>query len=187
MIPTHLEELPRPGRYKVLGIFIFRVALIVTVIITIYFTIPLETRGGQWSAVIKLIVGMAIYGVVMYFEIRGIVRSEYPTLKSAEALALAIVFFLSIFAGVYVELSHISPASFTEHLSRTAALYFTIVTFGTVGYGDIAAKSDVARLIVSIQVLIDLAFLALTVRLILNASKRSLIRRTPEIKKRPVA
>ena len=42
------------------------------------------------------------------------------------------------------------PANFSTHtLTRTDALYFTITIFATVGFGDISATSQSARLLVS--------------------------------------
>jgi len=61
-------------------------------------------------------------------------------------------------------------------LTHTSALYFTIVTFGTVGYGDISAQSDLARLLVSAQIIIDVVFIAALARLVIFASKFSLTR-----------
>ena len=50
-----------------------------------------------------------------------------------------------------------SAASFTEPLTRTDALYFTVTVFSTVGFGDIAAKSEAARIVLIVQMPADLA------------------------------
>jgi hypothetical protein len=60
-----------------------------------------------------------------------------------------------VFAIVYVSMAHANPVSFSEQLSRTAGLYFTITVLSTVGFGDITARTDAARLIVSLQMLLD--------------------------------
>jgi hypothetical protein len=49
-----------------------------------------------------------------------------------------------------------------------------VVTFGTVGFGDITPTSDLGRLVASAQVILDLVFIGLIVRVILGASKRTL-------------
>ena len=48
---------------------------------------------------------------------------------------------------------------FTERLDHTRVLYFTITVFSTVGFGDITPRADLARIIVSIQMLLDLDIL----------------------------
>ena len=62
--------------------------------------------------------------------------------------------------------------AFTEALSRSDALYFTITVFATVGFGDISAQDEVARLVVSSQMLLDLIVLGLGIQVILGAVER---------------
>ena len=44
--------------------------------------------------------------------------------------------------------------------TRTDALYFTVVTLGTVGYGDVHPVGQAARLIATTQIAFDLVFVA---------------------------
>ena len=44
--------------------------------------------------------------------------------------------------------------------------------FSTVGFGDITPKTDVARLVVTVQMLADLAVIAVVIRLIFGAVTR---------------
>jgi hypothetical protein len=80
--------------------------------------------------------------------------------------------FLILFAGTYVVMAHASPGSFGERLTHTDALYFTITVFSTVGFGDITAKSEAARLVVSGQMLADLVILGLGIKVIVGAVSR---------------
>jgi uncharacterized protein (UPF0261 family) len=53
--------------------------------------------------------------------------------------------------------------------------------FSTVGFGDITPKTDPARIVAMVQMLSDLAVLAVVVRLILGAATRGMARlRTSE-------
>ena len=62
------------------------------------------------------------------------------------------------------------PASFNTHpLTRTDGLYFTVTVFSTVGFGDITAASQGARLVVTAQMLLDLLALGLVVRAFVGA------------------
>jgi hypothetical protein len=65
-----------------------------------------------------------------------------------------------------------SAASFTEPLTRTDALYFTVTVFSTVGFGDITARSEAARVVLIVQMLADLALLGAGIRVLLGAVQR---------------
>jgi hypothetical protein len=46
-----------------------------------------------------------------------------------------------------------SASAFGERLTHTDGLYFTVTVFSTVGFGDITAKSQAARLVVTGQMI----------------------------------
>jgi len=58
-------------------------------------------------------------------------------------------------------------------MTRTNALYFTVTVFATVGFGDITAKTEAARLLVTVQMIIDLIILGFGARVILGAVSRA--------------
>jgi uncharacterized membrane protein len=90
---------------------------------------------------------------------------------------LVIVVILAVvFAFIYLSVSRADASSFSEQLDRVAALYYTVSTISTVGFGDIAARSDAARILVTVQMLFDLALLAALVRLIIIATRTGLRR-----------
>jgi hypothetical protein len=68
--------------------------------------------------------------------------------------------------------------SFTEHLDRVGALYYTVSTLSTVGFGDIAARSDAARILVTVQMLFDLALIGVLVRLVILVTRAGLRRQS---------
>jgi hypothetical protein len=51
-------------------------------------------------------------------------------------------------------------------------LYFAVTVFSTVGFGDIAAKSEAARVVLIFQMLGDLALLGAGARVLLGAVRR---------------
>jgi len=69
-------------------------------------------------------------------------------------------------------MARLSPGSFTAPLSRTDALYFTVTVFSTVGFGDITAKAETARLVVTGQMIADLVILGLAIKAIVGAVRR---------------
>lgn len=65
--------------------------------------------------------------------------------------SLSIAQVILIFSTWYQLVSKIDPAAFSQQLGRIGSLYFSLVTFLTVGYGDIVPVSPLARLLVIFQ------------------------------------
>ncbi len=84
---------------------------------------------------------------------------------------MAIPLFLVVFAVLYLSLSQASTTHFSEPLDHTGALYMVITVFSTVGFGDITPEGDLARISVSIQMLLDLVVIGAVVRLLTTAAK----------------
>src|SRR5690349_16710914 len=140
-------------------------------LVVIYYLLPLD-RGSTAEAVTLLTIGLVLLIGLVSYQVRSIVRSAFPLLRGVEALATSIPFFLLLFAATYVVLATISAGNFSQPLSRTDSTYFTVTTFATVGSGDITAKTDLARLVVTGQMLADLVVLGLGVRVLLSAVQR---------------
>ena len=146
-------------------------------LVLIYYLLPLD-RSSTAEAVTLLVIGLVALMALVAYQVRSIIRSSFPLLRGVEALATSIPFFLLLFASTYVVLATISAGNFNQPLSRTDALYFTVTVFATVGFGDITAKTEVARLVVTGQMLADLIVLGLGVRVLLSAVQRGR-QRTP--------
>ena len=87
--------------------------------------------------------------------------------------------FLLLFAATYFLMAQANTDNFNVHsLTRTDSLYFTITVFATVGFGDISATSQVARMAVMVQMILDLLVLGLLVKVFLNAVEKGRGRRT---------
>ena len=148
-----------------------RALLMATVLLVLYFVLPIEHRAHQ-SVVLRLGAALALFVVVLANEIRLISSHDRPMLRAGVAMATIIPLFLVLFAWIYLTMSHSEPAAFGGPLTRSSSLYFTVTVFSTVGFGDIAPKTDVARLVTTVQMLADLAVVAVVIRLILGAAAR---------------
>jgi voltage-gated potassium channel len=157
--------------YRAAVLAVPRVVGSTAVLVAVYYLLPLD-RYPTWVAVIVLVVGLVLLIVLVGLQVRLIAANQYPRLRAAEALAITIPLFLLLFASTYVVMAHASASSFGEQLTHTDALYFTITVFSTVGFGDISAKSEAARLVVSGQMLTDLIVLGLGIRVIVGAVSR---------------
>jgi Ion channel len=74
--------------------------------------------------------------------------------------------------GTYFVMGGGSEADFSEPLTRTDALYFTVTVFSTVGFGDITATTQGARLVVTGQMVAGIVIIGLGARIIVDAVKR---------------
>jgi hypothetical protein len=111
-------------------------------------------------------------GLLVAWQVRGILRSPHPALRAVEATALILPLFLLMFAAVYAVLSNTDPHAFTEPLDRVDGLYFVVTVFATVGFGDISAVSEVARVLVTVQMIGDLLLIGLVLLVFLGAVDR---------------
>ena len=165
----------RAPRRRVLRALL-RAALTSTVLVVLYYTLPL-TGALDASAVVLLLAGLTMFAGVITWQVRAILRSQYPALRAIEALAFAIPLFLLVFAAAYVKLADTQAHTFTEPLNRTDSLYFTITVFSTVGFGDIAPVATAARVTTMVQMLGDLVVVGLVLRVMLGAVKAGRQRR----------
>jgi hypothetical protein len=146
-------------------------------ILGIYYLLPVGEWGGDGVSALRLMLGVLFFAAVLAWQVRRILRSRVPALQAVEALIVAIPTFIAVYAGTYVSIAAAFPNSFSQPIDKSAALYFTVVTLGTVGYGDIAPVSTAARMAVSSQVMLDLVLIAMVVRLLTGAARRSLDRK----------
>ena len=105
----------------------------------------LPFRGDRWW--LGAVVGVAaIVGVLplTYRRIRAIQRSEQPILVAVEALVLLVTLLVLGFAAVYFSLDE-RQQQFEGLATRLDAVYFTVTTLATVGYGDIHPTGQAAR------------------------------------------
>ena len=140
-------------------------------LVVIYYLLPLD-HSSTTVAVTQLIIGLIAFVGLVIYQVRSIIRSSFPLLRGVAALATSIPLFLLLFAATYIVLAGISAGNFSQPLSRTDAIYFTVTVFATVGFGDITANTEVARLVVTGQMLADLIVLGVGVRILLSAVQR---------------
>jgi hypothetical protein len=148
-------------------------ALLTAVALTAgYYLLPLDHLTDPGYLTVLILGLLALMGLTA-LHVRAILHAQYPAVRAVESLAVIAPVFLLLFAATYYELGHESPSDFSQHMTRTDSLYFTTTTFTTVGYGDITAKSEGARIIVIGQELSDLIILGVGVRVVLGAVRIS--------------
>ena len=171
MTNQNFQALPAAKRRRLMFWAVVRSVLVAAVLVVLYYVLPLDRRWDSGTAV-RLLMGIVVFVGVMVWEVRAIAGSRYPGLRAAEALGLVLPLFLVLFASTYFVMERASAASFSEPLTRTDALYFTVTVFSTVGFGDITAKSEAARVVLIFQMLADLVLLGAGIRVLVGAVQR---------------
>lgn len=128
------------------------------VLVAVYALVPVAGRSGT-SVVIRLVLGVMVFGAIVGWQLWSVSKADRPQLRAAEALAVAFVLLVLGFAYTYLSLSQGHPTNFSEHLNRVGAVYFALTIITTVGFGDITARTDVSRLVVIAQFILDLIFI----------------------------
>ncbi len=154
-------------RRRLIGLGLLRSLVTTVVLVGAYYLLPLDHIR---SVPLTLAGGLLILLAGAVWQVRAITRARYPAVRAVQALATTVPLFLLLFASAYFAMARISPANFSTHsLTRTDALYFTVTTFSTVGYGDITAVSQSARIVVTVQMLLDLLAVGLGIRVFVGA------------------
>ena len=173
-----LNTLPPRQRRRFVAAVVLRTIGATALVVAVYFLVPLDHSFGL-GTVIGIALGVLALFAIIGWQVWKITQSDYPTIRAVEALALIIPLYVFFFATVYFLMNHANGAPFGTPLSRVDAMYFSATVFTTVGFGDITAKTEAARVLVTIQMMLDLVIIGLVVRLVVNAVKIGQRRHNP--------
>jgi hypothetical protein len=144
---------------------LLRPALTGVALLVVYYNLPLDRHGSMPG----LLIGLCALTALVAWQIRAVMTAPSPRLRAAEALATSIPLYIVLFAISHATMSSSDQGAFTEPLNPTDALYFTITTLATVGFGDIAPVSQAARIVVTVQMVTGLVLFGLVIRMFLTA------------------
>ena len=170
----------RRDRHKAIAAALVRAIGAATLLLAGYYVMPLDEVS---DVALLLRIGLAgvIVLLVIAWEVRAVNRAALPALRAVEALVVTVFVIVIAFASAYLNMSRNDSEAFNELLTRTGSLYFTITTLATVGYGDIHAKTDNARIVVMVQMVADVAVLGASVKLILGTVRHRVNERPPPL------
>ncbi len=161
------NELPPAKHRRLAGLGLLRSLAVTCVLVVLYYLLPLNHLK---NVRLVLAAGLLLLLAFASWQLLAVTRARYPAVRAVEALATTVPWFLLLFASAYFIMARANPANFSTHvLTRTDALYFTVTVFATVGFGDITAVSQSARLVVTAQMMLDLLVLGLGLRMFVGA------------------
>jgi hypothetical protein len=153
--------------------------LVAFLLVVAFFLLPL-TSATRTNGLLALVGGLAIVILVLGWHIRMVLVAPFPAIRAVSALVVTVPLFLIVFATIYYLMGVDDAAVWSEPLTRMDALYFAVTIFGTVGFGDITAVSQPARVVVTIQMMAGLILVGVIARVLVGAVQVSLGRRSAD-------
>jgi voltage-gated potassium channel len=146
---------------------ILRNVIAAAALLAMYFAAPVPRE----SSLTGLKIGLFVLGVagLAAVTVALVGRVKFPPeagpdvrLEAFVLLAYGIIVFFSL---TYLGLAR-SQGQFDGLKTHLDALYFTIVTLATVGYGDVHPVGQAARAAATIQIVFDVVFIAAAVKVL---------------------
>jgi hypothetical protein len=141
-----------------------------------YAVTPLVGERGWLGAVLAL-GAIAVIAPLTVRRVRAVVTSDQPVLEAIQAVVLLLTVLVFGFAGVFVALDGRGD-QFVGLDTKIDAVYFTVTTLSTVGYGDVHAVGQAGRVAVTLQIVFNLTFLAVAVRVLVGAAQHRVAERS---------
>ena len=148
-----------------------RSLLAAAALLFVYFLLPLSGRDNVALGVVVVIVGLTVFGVIFARQLKQIRRAQYPILRAVEAIVLVATLFVVAMASIHYGIAANTADAYSEVLNRLDALYFTVTTLATVGFGDITPTSQLARGVTTVQMVLGVALLGAGVRILVGLAQ----------------
>ena len=145
--------------------------LTVVVPLVVYFVLPLDSEFGEFVAALLVIAAAASLIPISIRQAQMVLTSPDPLFDAMRCIVSALVFLVVAFSAAYFVLAANFDGQITGLETKLDAIYFTITILATVGFGDISATGQTARGIVSGQMVVNFAVLAVALRVITWALK----------------
>jgi hypothetical protein len=136
-------------------------------IVLAYFYLPLtreEVVHSEATTVVIMLVAVVGMAFLVLLEVRN--QIDYGEDRRIDRLVVAVVVVLVGFSLIFYLLNRAQPGQVAGLDTRLDALYFTLSTLSTIGYGDVHAAGQLARGLVVLQIVFNLVILTTAARLV---------------------
>lgn len=140
-----------------------------------YYSVPvarvfeLDAWPGRVAGVLAFFAGVAGLGWLVWRRVQSYLRAPTAAGGRVDGLLLIVCVVGAVFALFYYRLQQLHPDQFLGLETRTDALYYTLVTLGTVGFGDVHAVGQLARVVTMVQIVFDLVVLGTLLTIITSS------------------
>ncbi len=158
---------PGPNARRTRRRALLRRVLAVLGLLVAYFCVPVGTDSTPVEVGLQIggvLIGIGVLGWVLGLEV--VHAAEGSETRTVPALVLLLALVVFAFSLAFYLMERVNPDSFDGLHTRVDALYFTVVTMATVGYGDVHAEGQGARMLVIGLIIFDVVIVASLVRLL---------------------
>ena len=141
----------------------------------LYFSVPIDSSSPNQT--LRIVISLAVAVLVVLTMILQIRLHLQDQDRKVDGLLFALVAIVLCFAlGFYAMEVH-APEQLDGLRTRVDALYFTLVSMATVGYGDVHAVGQLARAVVIGQIVFTIVVLSTAVSLVGSRIRIQVVRR----------
>jgi voltage-gated potassium channel len=149
-----------------------RLASAIVLVIVAYALVPTQNPFHTGSLARLAMVLLLLLGSA-WVMIRQLRLTAMDGDRNIEGLVLAVVIMTVIFALSFYLLELRHPGQVDGLDTKVDALYFTASTMLTIGYGDVHAEGQAARVLVLVQMVFDVVFVATAATMLTSRLRRA--------------
>ncbi|GEM34034.1 hypothetical protein NN3_50410 [Nocardia neocaledoniensis NBRC 108232] len=141
----------------------------------LYYSVPtgvvfeLDAWPGRVIGVLGFVAGVAGLGWLVWRRIDHLLNRPPTAGGRVDGVLLVVCIVCVVFSLFYYRLQELHPGQFEGLSTRTDALYYTLVTLGTVGFGDVHAVGQAARIVTMVQIVFDLIVLGTLISIVTSS------------------
>lgn len=133
---------------KFITSFLYEFVLLFSFLFVLIYNVSAYNEYVSLTLIFIFLIGSLVLTIILIKE--GQIDENLFSLKNYFRLSF---FIIISFAGIYYNLYKLNHNNFNTILSLKNSIYFSIITFATVGYGDILPTSDITKVFVSTEIL----------------------------------
>ena len=142
-----------------------RLGAILAALIFLYFLVPV-TRHVEETDVARGVTALVTLGVLALAVVYQLRLHVDDNSRRLDGLIVVIVLVMVVFSFSFYVLQQHDPTQFVSMETRLDALYFTMASAATVGFGDVHAAGQFARGLVLAQMIFNVVFIGTAVALL---------------------
>ncbi|MBW0270829.1 voltage-gated potassium channel protein [Nocardia sp. MH4] len=146
----------------------------------LYYSVPLsgpfelDAWPGEVFGIVSFIAGVIGLAWLVWRRIQHFLNAPDSAGGRVDGVLLVVCIVCVVFSLFYYRLQQRQPDQFDGLVTRTDALYYTMSTLGTVGYGDVHAVGQVARIAAMVQIAFDLVVIGTLATIVTSSVTRRL-------------
>lgn len=143
----------------------WRSVVVLVAVLVAYYAAPvadLPSGAGVALTALGLLAGVGVLAWAITRQIQRLAHADpSDTSVRLDGLVFLVYVVVPMFALGYFAIERSAGDQFEGLETKTDALYYTMSTLATVGFGDVYARGQLARALVAVQIAFNLVFVAM--------------------------